>query len=414
MRRSEAFLATSRESTDADRFAVRTAERAGLIRRFGSGLYGFAPVGERVRRKLVARVEREMERIGGQAVSLPQLQYERPWAESGRWGRFEGEMFTFENRDGQAMCLAPSAEEGIVELVDGIVRSYDDLPLLLYQTGTKHRDDHARNGLLRTKEFTMKDAYSLHATEASLDRTYRRVRAAYERAFDAVGVDVAIVEADNSVMGGSTSEEFVAPVEAGSDDMVACTADDCRFGRTDEHPAFDAVGDGDDCPDCGARLRACEGIEVGHVFRLGTRYSEAMDLTVDAPDGRRHVLMGSYGLGVTRSVQTLVEQHADDDGCRWPGERSVAPFELSVIPLAYEGDLRRVADRIHDDRPRETLLFDGRATIGERFAESDLLGVPWKAVLGDHFRATGEVELESRDGDTRYVDPGAVFEVVDG
>jgi prolyl-tRNA synthetase len=329
-------------------------------------------------------------------------------------------MFTLENRDGAEMCLAPSHEEGVVHLVDGVVRSYDDLPLVVYQVESKHRDDHARNGLLRTKEFTMKDAYSLHATEAGLRETYREVRAAYERIFDALGLAVAICEADNAEMGGSASEEFVAPVdEGGTLDVVHCERDGCRFGVTDEHPEYasyrredatDSTGATvDACPDCGGALRATEGVEVGHVFQLGQRYAEAMDLAVDTADGDRvAVEMGSYGIGVTRVVQTLCLQHADADGCRWPvtDHGTVAPYDVSVVPLAYEGDAKDAADRVHDELEAagvECLLFDdGDQTIGERFAESDLLGVPTKVVLGNHYAETGEVELESRDGDTRY------------
>ncbi|MFC6951408.1 aminoacyl--tRNA ligase-related protein [Halorubellus litoreus] len=424
MRRSDAFLATSREDRGEERDDVRLAVRAGLVRQFGSGLYGFAPTGERVRQKIIDVVAAEMDAIGGQRVSLPQLNYRDVWEESGRWGSFEGEMFRLENRDGVEMCLAPSHEEGVVHLVDGVVRSYDDLPLLVYQIESKHRDDHARNGLLRTKEFTMKDAYSLHATEAGLRETYREVRAAYCRIFDALGLDVVVCDADNSVMGGSASEEFVAPVdEDGTLDLVACERDDCRFGVTDEHPEFGAYRredgeavDGTDrggtsgvCPDCGGALAATEGVEVGHVFQLGTHYSDAMNLAVDTADGdRARVEMGSYGIGITRIVQTLCLQHADADGCRWPvtDRGTVAPYEVAVVPLAYEGDVRRAADRVHDELEAagvDCLLFDDRdQTIGERFAESDLLGVPTKVVLGNHYADTGEVELETRDGDTRY------------
>jgi prolyl-tRNA synthetase len=408
VRRSDLFLPASR-GDDGD--AANLLERAGFVAQFGSGLYGFTPAGERVRRNVIEVVERELARVGGQRISLPQLQYRPAWERSGRWAGFEGEMFTFENRDRQEMCLAPSHEEGVVELVRGRVRSYDDLPLLLYQTGAKHRDDHARNGLVRTKEFTMSDAYSLHASHESLDDWYDRVRDAYCRIFDALGVDFAIAAADNSVMGGSASEEFVAPVKTGSCGLVHCTADGCRFGVTDEHPDFDGYAAGDTCPDCGGRLAAGEGVEVGHTFTLGTRYSAAMDLTVDLADGSsRHVEMGSYGVGVTRVVQTLVAQHADADGCRWPetDAGSVAPWRVAVVPLDYEGDLRAAADRLYDACD-DALLFDDDRSIGERFAESDLLGVPRKVVLGNHFRETGEVEVETRDGDTRYLDLDAAI-----
>jgi prolyl-tRNA synthetase len=422
VRRSDAFLATSREDRGEVRDDVRLAVRAGLVRQYGSGLYGFAPVGERVRQNVMDVVAAEMDGLGAQRVSLPQLNYRGIWDASGRWGSFEGEMFTLENREGADMCLAPSHEEGVVHLVDGFVRSYDDLPVVVYQVETKHRDDHARNGLLRTKEFTMKDAYSLHATADDRRETYGEMRAAYERVFDALGLDVAICAADNSVMGGSASEEFVAPVDDGGTlDLVACERDGCRFGVTDEHPEYAAYRSEDEtdgsetkvdaCPDCGGALVATEGVEVGHVFQLGTRYSDAMALTVDVADGDEvAVEMGSYGIGVTRVVQTLIAQHADTDGCRWPvtDHGSVAPYAVSVVPLAYHDDdaVRDAADRVHDELDAagvDVLLFDDAdQTIGERFAESDLLGVPTKVVLGNHYAETGEVELETRDGDTRY------------
>lgn len=328
-------------------------------------------------------------------------------------------MFTLESRDGDELCLAPSHEEGVVALVDGRVRSYDDLPLLLYQVEEKYRDDHARNGLLRTKAFTMADACSLHATRESLEAWYGRVRAAYERIFEALGLDVVVCEAGGGVMGGSTSEEFVAPVNDGGCELLACRAEDCRFGRTDEHREFDALAAGDACPDCGGALHATEGVEVGHVFQLGTTYSTAMGLTVDDADGReRAVEMGSYGIGVTRVVQTLLAQHGDADGCNWPvtDAGTVAPYAVAVVPLRYDGALRAAADRIHDELAAagvDVLLFDDEEqTIGERFAETELLGVPTKVVLGNHYAETGEVEIERRHGARTYRELGEVLDAL--
>lgn len=414
MRRSDAYIPSSREGR-GDRDAVRLAFRAGLIRRFGSGLYGFTPAGERVRRNVAARIDRRMREVGGQRVSLPHLQYRPDWDASGRWGSFEGEMFTFENREGREMCLAPSNEEGAVRLVSEDVRSYDDLPLLLYQIEEKHRDDHARGGLLRTKEFTMKDAYSLHADRDSLEKWYDRVRAAYCRFFEDVGLSVAVAPADAGVMGGSASAEFVAPADEGTCDLLRCVAAGCRFGRTDESSDAGEYADGGDCPDCGGRLVASEGIEVGHAFKLGTHYAKALDLTIDTADGAaRPVEMGSYGVGVTRVIGALLERHGDGDGCRWPvtDAGSIAPFHAAVIPLRYEGEIREVADRIHE--AGDVLLYDDDRTVGERFAESDLLGIPTKVVLGNHFANTGEVELESREGKTQYVDLATALEEVAG
>jgi len=409
VRRSETLLFTSREAPDRENRAVRLAHRAGLIRQFGSGLYAFTPTGERVRRTVAERVREAMDGIGAREVRLPQLSHKEPWERSGRWGAFEGEMFTFENREGKAMCLAPTGEEAAVELLNGAARSHDDLPVLVYQVGRKHRDDHARGGLLRTKEFTMKDAYSFHTSEESLDATYERVRRAYAELLDALGVDFVVADAANSVMGGSDSEEFLAPVESGTLDATYCPAEGCRFGTTAE--AGPALAAGDACPDCGTDLVGGEAVEVGHTFKLGARYADAMGLTVDGPDGGdQSVVMGSYGIGVERLVHTLISQHADGDGLRWPETgRSVAPYDVSVIPLDYSGELAAVADSIHGAcGSRRTLLFDDPGqSIGERFAESDLLGIPRKVILGNHYRETGEVEIETRDGETRSAAPEA-------
>jgi prolyl-tRNA synthetase len=410
MRRSDAFLPTSRETRSSGTEATKLLVRAGLIREFGSGLWGFSPAGERIRRKATARVRKGMESVGAQAVQLPGLQHRRRWEQSGRWANFEDEMFTLQNRDGQDMCLAPSHEEGMVHLLDGRIRSERDLPLVLYQVASKFRDDHARNGLVRCKEFTMKDAYSFHADREGLVETYRRIRGAYEGLLEDVGLEFAVVEADNAVMGGSASEEFVAPVENGSDRIRYCSA--CRFGRTDEHAGFADLGE--ECPECGAQLRESDGIEVGHVFQLGDRYSSTMELTVDDHDGGSYAVeMGSYGLGIDRTIQALLQQRMDSNGCRWPVTDwgSIAPYHASVIPVGYEESaIREVADDLHAAcGESDVLLFDDETqSVGERFAESDLLGIPAKVVVGNGYRETGNVDVETRDGETRRLAPEAV------
>lgn len=414
MRRSEAKLFTRREVGSFESRTVELIFRAGLVRRFGSGLYGFTLTGERIRQQVIEHVEAAMREVGAQKINLPKLNYRTDWEESGRWESFGDEMFTLQNRDGQDMCLAPSHEEGVVHLFEGLVRSYEDLPLVCYQVGSKYRDDRARMGLLRTKEFTMKDAYSLHATQDSLDEQYERMRQAYADLFERLGLEFVVVEADNSVMGGPSSEEFVAPVETGTVNLVSCADDDCRFGVTDESPAeIDPDGN---CPECGSDLSTGEGIEIGHIFELGTRYAESMGLRIDMADGsRRPVLMASYGIGIERLIHTLIAQHADEDGCRWPGDdgTSIAPYTVSIVPLEYDDELAAVADVLYEEcDQQETLLFDDPdQTIGERFAESDLLGIPYKVVIGNNFRETGELELETRDGETEYIRQGEVAEL---
>jgi prolyl-tRNA synthetase len=421
MRRSELFLPASRERRGEGTAATEFLVRAGLIREFGSGLWGLTPAGTRVQEKVTRRIRAGMRSVAGQEVALPGLQQRERWAESGRWNAFEGEMFTLVDRDGRELCLAPSHEEGMVHLLDGLVRSYEELPLTLYQVDSKFRDDHARAGLLRCKEFTMKDAYSFHTDEASLREGYREIRATYERILTDLGVEFAIAEAENSVMGGERSEEFVAPVAGGTCELRHCEWAECRFGLTDESEEFERFADGDDCPDCGAVLRASGGVEVGHVFELGTRYAAAMGFTVDDESGRPHeVWMGSYGLGVGRIIQTLVMQGGADGGvdadsadaaCRWPVTDwgCVAPYRAAVISIG-DGEVRDVAESIHEELGRDCLLFDdARQSVGVRFAESELLGLPAKIIVGNGYRESGQVEIEYRDGESRQV---AVEEVV--
>jgi prolyl-tRNA synthetase len=417
MRRCDLFWPTSRDDRGVGTESTRLLVRAGVVTEFGSGLWGLTPVGRRIDRQIRRRLHEGMQGIGAQEVRLPGLQYRERWSQSGRWGQFEGEMFTLENREGAAMCLAPSHEEGMVHLLDGLVRSYHDLPLTLYQIDAKFRDDHPRGGLLRSKEFTMKDAYSFHADEASLAEMYREMRTAYDAIFTDLGLRFAICEAENSVMGGDRSEEFVAPVESdGSCRLVSCAAEDCRFGLTDEHVGYADLTTGDAvggvCPDCGGELVESEGVEVGHIFELGTRYSAAMWLTVDAEDGSSvDVVMGSYGIGVDRLLQTLVMQHADEDGLRWPVTDwgTVAPYCASLVSIGDDEVVRGVTERLHAELGDDCLWFDDESqSVGERFAESDLLGVPTNVVVGNTYRETGEVELETRDGERRVVAPDAV------
>lgn len=396
MRRSDLFVPTSKEKRSEAK--IRSAElalRSGLVHQIGSGLFAYSPTGKRVRDKISDVIREEMEAIGSQEVDLPGLQYAKIWRDSGRYNEFEGEMFTFENRDDQEMCLAPTHEEPMADLVRERLRSRNNMPLILFQIGKKFRDDHARNGLLRAKEFTMKDAYSFDTSEAGLDDAYQAMREAYINIFDSLGVDYAITQADPGAMGGTGSEEFQTPAAVGSDEINRCPEEDCLFGTKDL--------DRTECPDHGTELEHTNSIEIGHIFKLGTRYSEPMDLTFDTEDGEEHIIMGSYGIGVSRVIPTLIEQRNDEDGIIWP-ER-VAPYELSIVPLEEDGELMETAEELYREFDTdEVLLFDNDVTIGEKFAESDLIGIPAKVILGNNYLESGEIEVEYRDGSREYYD----------
>ena len=403
MRRSDLFVPTSKEAESSAQ--VRSAElalRSGLVDHAGAGIFSYSPTGKRVLDNVADVVRKHMDAIGAQEVSLPGLQYAEIWRQSGRWEEFEGEMFVFENREGKDMCLATTHEEPMADLVRERVRSKNNMPLALYQIGQKFRDDHPRNGLLRTKEFRMKDAYSFTSSEAALDEVYQEMKAAYVDIFEELEVEYAIVDADPSSMGGTASEEFQAPAEVGSDEMAYCPDEDCRFGTVDLEET--------ECPECGTELVETNSIELGHIFKLGTRYSDPLDLTFDTEDGdQEKVIMGSYGIGISRMIPALIEQRNDEDGIIWP--ESVAPYSLSVIPLNEDEEITEMATEIHDRvGADDVLLFDGDTAIGEKFAESDLIGIPAKVILGNSYLEDGQLEVEFRDGGREFYDPEAFFE----
>jgi prolyl-tRNA synthetase len=402
MKRTDLFVPTTKETTsDASVRSAELAVRSGLVDKIGSGVFSFSPTGNRVRNNLKAIIRDEMQSIDAQEVDLPGLQYAKIWRESDRFDEFEGEMFTFKNRDDQDMCLAPTHEEPMAEMVRNTVRSRGNLPLLTYQIGKKYRDEHARNGLLRTKEFEMKDAYSFHTSEEALDEMYDRIRESYINIFERLGLEYAIVDADPGAMGGTGSEEFQAPADIGSDEIKICTNDDCRWGSKEMEVST--------CEECSSDVTFTNAIELGHIFKLGTRYSDPLDLTYDTEEGKEQIIMGSYGIGVSRLIPALIEQRNDSDGIIWP--ESVAPFSIGVVPVGDSDEIDEMAAEIEQRIGSEdVLVFDNDVNAGEKFAEADLIGIPNKAILGNTFIEEGTIEVEFREGGREYYQPEAFFE----
>lgn len=402
MKRTDLFVPTTKETTsDASVRSAELAVRSGLVDKIGSGVFSFSPTGNRVRNNLKAIIRDEMQSIDAQEVDLPGLQYAKIWRESDRFDEFEGEMFTFKNRDDQDMCLAPTHEEPMAEMVRNTVRSRGNLPLLTYQIGKKYRDEHARNGLLRTKEFEMKDAYSFHTSEEALDEMYDRIRESYINIFERLGVEYAIVDADPGAMGGTGSEEFQAPADIGSDEIKICTNDDCRWGSKEMEVST--------CEECSSDVTFTNAIELGHIFKLGTRYSDPLDLTYDTEEGKEQIIMGSYGIGVSRLIPALIEQRNDSDGIIWP--ESVAPFSIGVVPVGDSDEIDEMAAEIEQRIGSEdVLVFDNDVNAGEKFAEADLIGIPNKAILGNTFIEEGTIEVEFREGGREYYQPEEFFE----
>ncbi|MBK8574857.1 MAG: proline--tRNA ligase [Elusimicrobia bacterium] len=543
MRLSRYLLPTLKDlPSDADTVSARLMLRSGMIRKVASGLYEWLPVGLRVLRKVERIVREEMDRAGGQEVWLPVVQPKDLWEETGRWQLYGREMLRIKDRKDTEFCLAPTAEEVITDLVRREVRSYRELPLLLYQFGTKFRDEiRPRFGVMRAREFYMKDGYSFHADEASAEATYRDILAAYTRIFTRCGLKFRPVEADTGSIGGNFSHEFMVLAETGEEFIASCPAcgyaanveraeclppeqppaepllpieevptvgvgavdavakllgapkekfiktvfymadgkpvvallrgdrdinehkfkrflnaktlfkagDDvyrqvagCEPGfagplnlkamlvadasvmglvngisganKTDFHlrnvtPGRDFVPDQvgdirmvvekDPCPKCKSALCFFKGIEVGHAFKLGTKYSTSMNAGFLSEKGTKSpFIMGCYGIGVSRVVAAAIEQSNDANGIVWP--ESLAPFDVLILPMnVAEPRLMDAAERLEKELVAaglDVLVDDRDQRAGVKFKDADLGGIPWRITVGEKKMALGQVEIKGR------------------
>ncbi|WP_457755761.1 proline--tRNA ligase [Thermodesulfatator indicus] len=544
MRLSRYFIPTLREDpAEAEVISHKLLLRAGMIRRVASGIYTFLPLGLRVLRKVENIVREEMNRAGALEVLLPLVQPGELWQETGRWDKFGKELLRFKDRKEHDFCLGPTHEEVITDLVRGEVRSYRQLPLILYQIATKFRDEiRPRFGLMRGREFIMKDAYSFDADEKGLDKSYWLMYEAYERTFKRCGLKFRAVLADTGAIGGSESHEFMVLADTGEDVIATCPA--CGYAanlemaeakrefsypdepekplekvatpeakRVEEVTAFlgvppeklvktliyvvdgqphavlirgdhelneiklrkalgaeelemadpetvekltgapvgfagpvrisgvkiiadkaiwglknfivganeaDAhyvnvnyprdfeieaffdlrnVTEGDLCPKCGKPLELVRGIEVGHVFKLGTKYSEAMGATfLDAEGKERPFVMGCYGIGVSRTMAAAIEQNHDENGIIWP--ISIAPFQVILLTLNPKSTtLMEFSEKLYKELEAQGLevLWDERdERPGVKFKDADLIGIPYQLVIGKTFEKEGKLEIKER------------------
>ena len=554
MRLSRYFLPTLREDpAEAEVISHKLMLRAGMIRRLASGIYSFLPLGLRVLRKVERIVREEMDRAGALELLLPLVQPAELWKETGRWERFGKELLRFKDRKDHDFCLGPTHEEVITDLVRREIRSYRELPLILYQIATKFRDEiRPRFGLMRGREFVMKDAYSFDADEEGLNRSYEKMYEAYERIFSRCGLRFRAVLADTGAIGGDVSHEFMVLAETGEDVIASCPA--CGYAanlemaeavrefsypeeeekprekvatpglkRVEEVAAFLGVptsrlvktllylvdgrpyavlirGDhelnevklrralgaervemagpetverltgapvgfagpvglsgvtiiadhalkglknfvtganeedahfvnvncprdfeveafydlrnvtaGDLCPRCGKPLELTRGIEVGHIFKLGTKYSAAMEATfLDREGKERPFVMGCYGIGVSRTVAAAIEQNHDENGIIWP--LSLAPYHVALLTLgSKDEELMSASESLYQalEEAGVEVLWDERdERPGVKFKDADLIGLPYQVVIGKKFKETGKVELKPRaGGEARLLTP---------
>jgi prolyl-tRNA synthetase len=562
MRVSRLFLSTLKEApAEAELISHRLMLRAGLIRRLASGLYTWLPLGLRVVRKVEAVVRREMNAAGAVELLMPAIQPAELWQESGRWDQYGPDLLRLKDRHERDFCVGPTHEEVISDLVRREVKSYRQLPVVVYQIQTKFRDEiRPRFGVMRAREFTMKDAYSFHADKAGLDRTYQDMYQAYSRVFAGLGLRFRAVAADTGAIGGTGSHEFHVLADSGEDAIAYCPSSDyaanvelaeavapaepraqprepmhkvatpgkttceavcqllgcdlrrsikaimvhaggklamlllrgdhtlneikatklsglggmrlateeeiraatgCRpgyigpvgldpaiaviadrsaanladfvcganeaefhltgvnFGRDLPEPVLVAdirnVVAGDPSPDGKGTLEICRGIEVGHIFQLRRKYSEAMNVVFLDEAGKLQTMeMGCYGIGVTRIVAAAIEQNHDARGIVFPP--AIAPFQVAVVPIGAgkNAEVRAAAERVHDELAAagiEVLLDDRDERPGVMFADMDLIGIPYRIVVGERGLAAGQVEFKARQEDKATA--VAVAEAVD-
>src|SRR6266545_4885132 len=446
MRMSQLFVRTLRDDpADAETDSHRLLVRAGFIRRVASGIYAWLPLGQRVLARVAAIVREEMNATGAQELTLPIVQPLELWARSGRDEAYGPLMFRLEDRKETPFCLSPTAEEVITSLVAGEYSSYRDLPVSLYQINWKYRDElRPRFGLLRAREFLMKDAYSFHTDDDDLKRAYQEMYDAYSRVFERCALTFRAVEGEAGEMGGDVNHEFMAVAAVGEDDFAArpelargyigphhpsitlVVADpsvaaphgwvtganevdhhvrDAVLGRdfnVDVWADLVAVAAGDPCPRCGSPLAVDRGIEVGQVFQLGTKYAEALDARYTDEAGEQHpMVMGCYGIGVSRIVAAVVEEHHDDKGIAWPP--SAAPFAVHLVALPGKGDTAgdviAAADRLYRelrDAGIDGLDHERDERPRVKFADAAVIRVPVPLTMGAKGVARGVVERRNR------------------
>jgi prolyl-tRNA synthetase len=549
MKFSQSFIPTLKETpAEAEVISHQLMLRAGMIRKLSSGIYTWLPLGLRVLRKVERIVRQEMDAAGAQELLMPAVQPADLWQESGRWEHYGKELLRFKDRHVHEYCLAPTHEEVITDLIRGEIRSYRDMPLNLYQIQTKFRDEiRPRFGVMRAREFIMKDAYSFDADEDTSADSYRLMHDAYSKVFERLGLRFSVVEADSGAIGGSFSHEFMVLADTGEDAIASCTKCDWAANlekaevvlpsgdnpgpveeiaevetpgahTVEEVAAFLKVkpaqvaktlvyladgkpvaamvrGDrqlnetklknhlevnelelapasvieevsggpvgftgpvglsipilvdqelyflgamvvgankadahltgvnagrdlgggqqadlrlvepGDPCPRCAGEIEFARGIEVGHIFRLGTKYSQALGASyLDAEGESRPIIMGCYGIGVSRIVAAAIEQGHDDWGIILP--LAIAPFSVGLLPMKQEGEAWDVANQLYDELRAlgvDVLLDDRDLRAGVKFKDADLIGIPLRVVVGPKGLKDGQIELKPRGGEMQML-----------
>ena len=387
MKQSMFYIPTLKESPkDAEAKSHGLMIRSGMIKQTAAGIYTYLPLGLKVLKKIEAIVREEHHALGCSEVLMPALQPKDLWEESGRWSVYGPELMRLKDRKDREFCLGPTHEEVITAIVRDHLNSYKKLPAALYQIQTKYRDEmRPRFGLMRGREFIMKDLYTFHKDEASLNAWYEDVKSMYTRIFERCGLETKIVSSNTGEIGGLEAHEFMVMSEVGEDTVVYCenASEAFNIEATSMRP-------GDPC-EGGGVVQSAEGIEVGNTFKIGTKYSSSMNAYFQDDEGKRQpILMASYGIGISRTLMAVVEQHSTEKGLIWP--KALSPFDIHLIPLnAVDDDIEALYQSLSQDY--DVLIDDRDERPGVKFNDAELIGIPIKVICGRSFNE-GIVEFE--------------------
>lgn len=376
-----------------------------MIRRVTSGIYTWLPLGLRVLRKVENIVREEMNASGAQEVLMPMVQPRELWEETNRWKKMGPELLRIQDRHERDFCLGPTHEEVITDLIRNNIKSYKELPLNLYQIQTKFRDEvRPRYGVMRGREFLMKDSYSFNLNEESLAESYLLMKNTYKKIIDRLGLKFKIVKADSGAIGGDVSEEFHILAENGEDTIAVSDSSDFAINTElllKEGEDLNSL-QGKPSPDGEGVIEIKKGIEIGHIFQLGRVYADAMNANVLDQEGKATSLfMGCYGIGVSRLVAAAIEQNNDDKGIIWPD--SIAPYEVNIVAIGFDKneEIAKAAIDLYNQllsMGYEAMLDDRKDGYGTKMKDAELIGVPINVIIGKQYLQNNEIELKHRDG----------------
>ena len=385
---SKLFVPTTRQDpSDAELISHKLMVRSGMIKKTAAGIYNWLPLGYKVLKKVENIVRKNLDGFGGQEILMPMVQPAELWKESLRFDQYGKELLKFKDRSERDFVLGPTHEEIICEIFRSYPISYKDLPINLYQIQTKFRDEiRPRFGVMRCREFLMKDAYSFDIDDKGMEMSYKNMKEAYVSTFDDIGLDYRIVKADAGNIGGDVSEEFHIIADSGEDLLAISDSSDFAANvEVLEYEKDPSELDGEPSPDGKGKLIIKRGIEVGHIFQLGQKYSEKMSVSIKDSSGQSiDVFMGCYGIGVSRIVAAAIEQNHDDKGIIWP--YAIAPFHVNIICLDPKKDeVLKECESVYQilkDAGHDVILDDRDMRAGQKFTDNEILGIPYSIVIG--------------------------------